>query len=325
MTAGAGAMHDAVVMMRYASSLYREQQKRTRRVWHAQHGANGQPLYEDTHEGFHCYHVCGHCGYFTDTMKTCPSCSSDMVYDLREIAVAESLQDTEEQQRHEVPKIFRIGLPLIGVLGLLLTLAIEIVILAFLDWEAGWIVLVTTVLVGAVVICVSIWIAPRWTAWIYYKLRKEKSLRWRQPLPMPSKRVPEQRRIHGEARPAGDLLTSPFSKTPCIGYRAGILFDAKGDARPPRIVLDETEVTDYTVAGETVTGVRTALIGRYRPVEMDENHISDESLHRFLRMRGLYLSDGELEFYECLLLPGDECTTSFHPESSGVGPVVDLR
>jgi hypothetical protein len=315
-------MYDAVRMMRYAAHQYERQ--RVRRVWNASkmHAKEGL---EETHEAFACHHLCGDCGHLFERSGACPHCGQKATYDLRNKEVASRLREWEETERHSIPRSIKRTMTVVAVLSTLVTLAVMLGLACLLD-DAFLIVLVgiAAVAVAGAVYGVITHLAVRWVTWLYYRNKRLEPLRWKLPIPKPGADTPVASTDAGEA--AGEAtVTAPFSRRPCLGYRAVIIFDIKGDARPPRCVLDECEVTDFTLGGRTIEGGRTTLIGDFEAVPLDDSMTSDADLARFLRKRGLYLTDGTLDFLELRLEAGQPCRATFPEKSSGVGPIVDVR
>jgi hypothetical protein len=334
LSAGWGTMWYALRMMRYAQRVMDNQ--RVRRGW-SSHGRAALRAEEDARESFDCYKLCQDCRYLGEDPSRCPNCHGTNIVDLQDKQVAARLREWEEDERSRVPrKVRRVG-TILGIVVVLLApaLATALTALVLLTLSAvdaaprhGGTIMVWAFWVGlalgAVGLVVLRALGGRWLTWLYYRWRPEAPRRWRRPVPIEDRDTPESERFRGVARSRGELLEAPFSYRPCLGYRLLVMFDARGDARPPQAMLDESRVADVEVAGRDLDGAETTLAGSPEPVVVDDETFAGEPLRRFMRRRGMYPQDGELAFFEVLLEPGQGCEVAMHPRSTSVGPTVHV-
>jgi hypothetical protein len=332
LTAGWGTMWYALRMMKYAQRLMDNQ--RVRRGWGAhKHGA--ALAGGEAREPFECFRLCQDCSYLGEDPDRCPNCHGTNIYDLGDNEIAARLREWEEDERSAVPRKLGWLRVVLGVLGVAVVVVLFVLLAALyaaslsaLGLEhlvphdlPAW-ALWSGIAVGAVGFVVVQVLGGRWVTWMYYRLRPAPPLRWRRPVPTETRGTPDTRILSGRAKARGEPIEAPFSREPCLGYRALVMFDAKGDARPPQAMLDESRMTDVQVGSASLEAERTTLAGVPEPVIMDAAGFPDERLRRFMRKRGLFPQDGDLAFFEVRLQPDQDVQVVTHPTDTGVGPTV---
>ncbi len=254
--------------------------------------------------GFPCFYLCGDCGYMAEKPSgACPSCNSKTWLDLGDVDTARMVREDETSIRMAIPKV--IDRFLIGAFVVITMLTL--IILQDPDWNldmSGWF----WVIAEAIVAVPLYFVLRRHMAKLYYKMRPRPPIRWRMPSRIPTRKKKPNRRILGKAVSL-EILKAPFSGEPCIAYKASVLFDASGDARPPEWVLAEVQAVDCEIADTLVPGKHVIVDAKLEPAP--SSALSSEELKKFLRARGLYQDDGEFTFFEALVKPSDRVEASF--------------
>ncbi|MCP4679050.1 MAG: hypothetical protein GY854_26885 [Deltaproteobacteria bacterium] len=259
---------------------------------------------------FTCFYLCGDCGYLADKPAVaCPSCGEKNWLDLRDVEIAEMVQENETTARMRIPKV---------VDGILISLFFVIAFFTLIifqdpDWSydmSGWFLII-----GEAVIAVPVFLFfRRHLAKLHYRMFSRRPVRWRMPSLASTGGKPD-RCISGKAK-CGELLKAPFSGEPCIAYKASVLFDSHGDARPPEWVLAEVTAVDFEIEGSPVLGERVMVDVKLEPVLASATTSSE--LEQFLRARGLFLEDGEFTFFEALVTPTKSINAGFYNSSETI-------
>jgi hypothetical protein len=319
---GAGAMQDAARAMRKLHNQWTKSGDGGRRRSSLTAG------YEPESVGYPCAELCGSCGYFvdidpdpeSDVEPTCPACGDQAWIDLEIEPVASAIREMEAEERNEVPTWIKSTV----VVATFAAIAAGVGALYAAGVGAGYTICAA---------CSALLFVPA----AYFGLSKPASVlllqgrarfpdRWHVPLPLPEEeRAPSQTFDRLEARIDDELVTAPISDRECIACQICVLFDASGDARPAEWALEEQSATTLVFDGagpegelrigpeelylETPVEFVHATGEDILPVDDDQMPIGAgvdyDTIKRFLRERGLFITEGDFHFYEAVLQPGD--------------------
>lgn len=257
---------------------------------------------------FDCVCLCGSCGYFVDDADPdpdldleCAACGESDWIDLALKPVADRLRDVEAEERMRPPASVTRG---VLAAAMLLMAAVGVVIIANGRDTNAWLAL--WALAGCVIIPAAYHILPARIAALLSR-DSETPYRWHVPLGLPAPDTqPLQEFGVVQVHAAGDLLTAPFSGRECLAYQVSVLFDAPGDARPPEWALQEQRSTIISLSnGSTLAPEHVYLESEPEEVagpahERDEDYAR---IKRYLRQRGLFMSEGDFQFFEARLEP----------------------
>lgn len=269
---------------------------------------------------FDCFHLCAHCGYLSRGAEgVCPACKVETWLDLGDHLVADSVRDEEIRTRRVIPAWIKVGLGAV----LTVTMASVVVCLnvlwlydlgAYATWLVG---------LGAFAVAVVVYLlAVRPLAVLLLRARKNKPYRWHLPMPLSDATTPV-RTILGTASLTGEPLIAPFSRRGCIAYQACVLFDTPGDARPPEWVIQESFGIDFEVEGDAMDGDHVLVRTPLEEIPLEQAEADGLDLARYLRERGLFVSDGEYELYEAIVVPGERVRVKLlaNPPTTVVEPI----
>ncbi len=303
MVAGAGAIAQAAAYMR---QMNRDMERRVRarqvqrQVYHKARmkalidGVSFEPprSYVSMAE-YPCFAMCCDCGFLSMEQRgPCPSCDGMDRINLRDDNLAQLQRETEERERHNVPRWVRIS-----VVGILLCTAALAMVLLYdplgklvsLFLPLGFVVYLFTV---------------RPMAWVLQKLqgrlRTARPIRWRLPLSAPPEKNATVSTTVAVPEPQANFV-APFSGVECLGYKLSVRFDADGDLRPPEWILAEEQVADFEIDGHKIVGEKVHIEAPLDAVSPGDCQRPGFSLSAFLRERGLFLHDGQFELYEAVL------------------------
>lgn len=346
--AGAGAMAEAAkAMRRIQRSLDRRAALSKRRA--RARGLQFSGDYEPKRVEFECKYLCAACGYFVDTApaddsnQACPACANDEWLDLAVEPLADRLRDMEAEERMEPPKFIRrlvVGVPLVIFAAIL----IGIVTTSYLESGQFWSRVsfangshesrayvdysLLTIVAAIFVVPLAYYFLPRPLAVLLLRGQERTPHRWHVPLSLPNPERKASRTLQDiEAQQCGEVLTAPISGRECLAYQVCVLFDVAGDARPPEWVLQEQRSVAIGFGDE----LEVASGSLYFESPVERVDVSDAEVKRFLRQRGLFITEGEFQFYEARLEPGDRVNVADYdaemyiirhtstPESSGRG------
>lgn len=272
-------------------------------------------------ESFDCFFVCEACGYLCETTPPCPSCGASTWIDLDYWANAEALRALEEDQRRSPPTWVRrrVGLASLAAgtaLGTATTAAltalgvVSLGPLGLLALGAGS---------SGVAAALTHGLGQRRLSWALMTRRVRHPTRWRVPLPFVEPGADVRERFVGVAQARGGLLQAPFSGRACIGYEIAVLFDNLHDAWPPTWALREVRSCAFEVQGQEVAADTASLAIPIAPVAVPA--MDDLARHRFMRQRGLFLADGQFDFFEAVLEPGATVEV-VRPSAPAGAPVI---
>lgn len=283
-------------------------------------------------EDFSCYALCEECRHLSHAKDTCPHCGHVGLIDLTNSVYARTLQETEEQSRHSVP----IGIRMMswGIVGLLyvvlsavwgtgLTLIIDNFKVLGQPGLAGS--LQSAFWLGLFLLTSPIALVPglalywgkasrkpitRWyTKWKDHFVPPTPA-RWIGPV-APHLAPASQKESHvGVATPTGTLLHSPLTQQPCVAYAMTVHIKDPTASVESVLMLDERHASSLLWDGQLIDGKTLQPVLKLRHVEQDR--INPHYLHQFLRKRGIFWEDGELELREAILPPYSMCTLSRH-------------
>jgi hypothetical protein len=326
--AGAGAMADAAKAMRRVQSRINRRARRSKRRARQPRGGGGSAAYEPERTDFPCVFLCMTCGYFVDDPDpddegaapdhACPSCETTSWVDLAVEPTAAMVRDLEEEERHRAPDFIKHWIlgACAGLFGLFVALLVGSSYLSTGEWLArtyqGRLIYASVFAIAATAFAYYA-LPQRLSVWLL-KGRERLPDRWHAPLGLPEPdEEPAQTFEQLEAATVDETITAPVSGRDCIAYQVSVLFDVEGDARPPEWVLQEQRATEVDLGGEFTAPPDRLFL------ESDEEYIRVPGaadlgetpgerytdIKRFLRQRGLFITDGEFEFYEARLEPGD--------------------
>lgn len=319
LVAGAGAMADAARAMR------RIQRDLNRRVDRTRQRARRRAVhYSDYGErtvvrtDFPCTYLCNACGYFVDDPgeeeapeEACPACGETAWVDLAIEPLANRIREMEADERMVVPTWITVSVVVVTVVAV-----VALVSVLALAGAAEWAGLVAISSLG--VIPLAYHVLPRPAAVWLLKGRERRPYRWHVPLPLPEPDVtPDETMGELDVHATDGAIEAPISGRECLAYQVCVLFDISGDARPPEWVLEEQRAVPVRL-GETLQ-VGAAALFLESPVErvdapgggmepLDEGAERDtryDAIKKFLRKRGLFVTEGQYHFYEAVLEPGD--------------------
>ena len=252
---------------------------------------------------FACFHLCSGCGYLADVPSAgCPSCGATSWLDLSSMTVAEQMREMEQSDRHLIPGSVKIAV-FVGVSILfIVSLLVYALVIGARDQGFGWYSFTFFVVSLALY-----WVFRRRAAKLYFRLHpRPMPIRWRIPV-IPRGAKKERKGIPTTVR--GETSTvAPFSGMPCLGYKISVMFDVHGDARPPEWVLAEMAAVDLSVAGTTVAGSNVLVETPLNPISEEDLSTASFDIDRFLRERGLFLSEGSFRFFESRIENGASVT-----------------
>ena len=278
----------------------------------------GDLAWAGSRETFPCLYLCDACGYLADTQAPCPACRQLSWIDLNLWAHAHALREREEAERQnpspEVRWQVRLAaLAIGGGLGTGIAAGLAAAGLVTLGWPA-------LLVLGAGATAATGTLGRRKLGWSIMARRVQWPTRWRLPLPLADDRAPIATRAFGPADPRGGLLTAPFSGRPCLAYEVAVLFDTPNDAWPPIWVLREQRSCAFEVDHRVVEADAAALAS---PIEqVTAPTIGEAALSKFLRERGLFLTDGQFDLFEAILPPGAACELQWPATPDGAPPFV---
>lgn len=319
--AGAGAMAQAAKAMRKIQQRINDRVAKTRRRATSRNaGTADYSDYEPERTDFPCMELCGTCGYFFDAAEddtvdtSCPACGEQTWVDLGVEPVAERVRDMEAAERNQVPLWIKIS---VSVATFLFLVAAAVVLGLYVHARGAALAAASTLfLVPAAWFGLS-----RPAAVLLLQGRERMPDRWHVPMPLPAEgREPTRVLEAVEAQPVESTLEAPVTGRECVAYQVCVLFDTPGDARPAEWALEEQRAEPLRL-GEGLEvepdelylespveqvhatgGEGPAIDLRESSRETDERY---DELKRFLRRRGLFITEGEFHFYEAVLEPGD--------------------
>ncbi len=118
-----------------------------------------------------------------------------------------------------------------------------------------------------------------------------------------------------------ERLVAPFSGRKCAAYEIAVMFDVSGDARPPEWILAEYASSNLQVGQEKVFGSQVIVDVSLEKVSKETFEASGLDIKTFLRKRGLFLTEGDFQFYETVIEDGQNVIARFHEDQN----VVSLR
>ncbi|MBN2802301.1 MAG: hypothetical protein JXR91_04315 [Deltaproteobacteria bacterium] len=249
-------------------------------------------------EPFQCYYYCENCGYLSESNQNkCPYCKQLIWVNLANDAMGTALHDVEKSTRNTVNKkihILVIPIYLLTIYGVYFTTAY------FSAIEGG----IVTAFIMATALGVSYNTTIKWWSFLFEKFNYKWPLRWRFPL-LNSNCHSNLNKTNDAEIDGEETLISPFTGTKCLGYKAMVLFDIEGDARPPEWVLAEVVCNDININGSKFSGAKIML-------DMEVKHIDIETVQpqfdfkTYLRQRGLFLYDGNFIPFETVIKKGDK-------------------
>lgn len=305
----AGAVFDALARLRRDMPKFGSKRSSVR-----PHELGGGPK----KESFDCMFLCDACGYLCDTDPPCPSCGRTEWIDLDYWGLAEALRAREEDERRHPPAdiTWRVRLTSIAaglLFGVLCSAGLELSGLLAFDWPA-------LLGLGAGGAAMTHGLGRRQIAWGMLARQVQRPTRWRLPLPLPAPDAGAGERLVGHVEPRGPLLQAPFSGRPCVGYQIAVMFDAPNDAWPPLWVLDEMRSCAFEVQGRAIAADRVSLVG---PIEhIIRPFMTETERQRFLRVRGLFLADGQFDLFESIIEPGQACELLWPNAPAGAPPAI---
>lgn len=287
-------------------------------------------------EPFPCLFLCGECGYlateptrpdpslppmFDGTPRrteTCPACKQRGWIDLGYTAYAEVLRAREAEDRRHPPERlkWRIRLASLSTGGAIGLGGVAGVVLSGLAALSAPLV----VTLGAAAVGLTHAFGRHGLGRSIMTEKIDNPSRWHIPLPLPDPRARPASRLVGHVRPTGALLRAPLSGRMCVGYDLGVLFDAPGDAWPPIWVLREVHTGTYEVEGRTISADSTQIALPILPVAAPV--LDHDQQARFLRERGLFLADGQFDFFEAIVEPGHTYELLWPSAPDGAPPVL---
>ncbi len=279
--------------------------------------------YEPVRVDFSCVYLCGACDYFVHehqgddgAVVACPACGESDWIDLAVEPLANRIRDMEAEERMKVPQHVRrlvLGVSL-GFFGVLAT-GFAVAYIFFGGLYGGFSFL--TVLAAAILVpIINFWL-PRPAAVFLLRNQERVPHRWHVPMPLPDPDEPPSRKYKAlQAQPISETLKAPISGRECMAYQVCVLFDTPGDARPPEWVLQEQEAVAVRLGEELEVPAKALYLeSPVAEVQVIEDAGEKyEAVKRFLRQRGLFITDGEFHYFEARLEPGDEVDVSDHDE-----------
>jgi hypothetical protein len=337
LVAGAGAMAEAARAMRRIqrdtdrharrSRERRERRKAKRALARGDLDYDFEPATTD----FPCDYLCMSCNYLLDHERyddasppPCPGCGETSWVDLRYEELAASIRDMEFEARMSIPRRYRVAAIAVFAIPAAFTLTfISVLSLASAGWVTSSYIGAASMMFGLLSMLLfaplSWFVGARGIAIYLASDLATEPLRWRLPhesaLLLPE--VDHDAVLRTDIGAAGESITAPLSGRECVAYEVGVLFDTPGDSRPAQWVLREQRATDVVIDGETIDSGQIAVDGV--PAEVPVNKLleaealtDDEQqqvdvFRRFLRQRGLFLSDGQYWAYEIVVEPGANC------------------
>lgn len=275
----------------------------------------------DPNEEFSCFHLCGDCHFLCDHTRACPACGSETVLDLKQKTVGNMVREMEDERRNKVsPKAMWIA----TALAVTNFFVVWLIAGEIISWFWPPIAIFTLgLLLGIVALATTRVFLPRWLSWLFERSKQKGPSRWRQALPRPTVDTAIAAQDEGPCQSAGELIQAPLSGRKCLAYRIGVLFDRAGDAVPPEWVLDEQATADISVGVHRLKASGYTLLRPLTPVAADDLAMDETAMSRFLRERGLFLSDGEFVFFESIVAPQEHCRVYIPEHETGCGPIVE--
>jgi hypothetical protein len=350
--AATGVLRDHIVQQRYIAYEREMRHAHNRKLRSFKpKGAAGQQATGDEAradanaewEPFACFHLCVNCGFLAeDGENACPGCRRQNWIDLRNIPMAEQVREAEYRDRQRIP-------PKIENRGILATLGLAVLgggvgsALESMSFASSPGSIAIYGVITAVAAAVVGWlIFPRLFNRLYFRRRRRFPSRWRLPLPLPRRSVAPQRTLSGSVRPANELLEAPLSGRRCIGYEVSVLFDVAGDKRPPMWILEEERTASFEIQGERIAAERVTLelpshlvggedfsgepqgdaTGEDKASQEAREDARDKKISRFLRKRGLFISEGDYAVFESLIEPDEHYTVSIYDDPPGAAAVI---
>ncbi len=346
--AGAGATAEAARAIRKLQRNLNRRFARTReRI--GSHAVRYGDLEPERTE-FACHFLCGRCGYIVDDPHAeegdeedepeaiaCPACGDRDWIDLAVEPLADRIRDIEEDARMQIPGYVHVTV-VAAALALFVVLAVGLIVAGYAATGAWFeqpylFYLEATGYLALFVVPLAYFFLRRPAAVWMLRGRERVPHRWHVPVDLPDpEQTPERARRDLEVRASGEVLESPVSERECVAYQICVLFDVAGDARPPEWVLQEQRASDAALGDEIV--VEADRLFLESPVEhvetpsladsLDSPEDDDaevageryETLKRFLRKRGLFVTEGEFHFYEACLQVGDAVDLADHGDTS---------
>ena len=334
--AGAGATAEAARAIR---KMQRDLDRRFRRTRDRIGSHAVRYDYEPERTEFPCVFLCGTCGYFVDephedeeSTISCPACGDRDWIDLSVEPLANRIRDIEEDARMQIP--LRVHVAVVAAALAVFALMIAGLLLGsyastgqFLAEPYAFYAKATGFL-ALFVVPLAYFFLRRPAAVLLLRGRERVPHRWHVPTALPDpEATPDRSHENLEVEPTDELLTAPASGEECVAYQICVLFDVAGDARPPEWVLQEQRAIGARLgekleieAGQLylespLERVDVPDLGDTSDPSLDDSEETGElydKLKRFLRERGLFITEGEFHFYEARLSPGDAVDVSVH-------------
>jgi hypothetical protein len=324
---GAGFALDAI---RRARQFERDMRSRAPRV-RVRH-RDDRPVQE--REEFACFYLCGSCGLLREPgasdptradpeqpdpilARDCGHCGARAWIDLRNQTSALAVRDIEESLRQEPPAWVRGRIKMAsGGIGAVAGGAAALALAALFAPAAGALAVVAAASGGVTALASNSLLAKPLS-----RLLMSRSpigpARWFRPLPIPDQGSEVIETIRGMVESDETPLVAPLSGRSCLAYEVGVIFDADGDAYPPVWVLREVRSRALRVDGRTFEAGAVDLELEMVDVGEQALKLPGSDLRTFLRQRGLFISDGQFDLFEAVLLPGQAIELRKHsPQDS---------
>ncbi len=318
MGVGAGGMaHAAQVMKRISKDIERAGQRRIDAVFAVRKELKRRKLQPGTNSvtSFDCYDLCLTCGYLSDGLPdACPACKDRHFANLRDEEVALYIQKQEAEKRQRIPGAAWL---VTGLSGILIIAILSAVTALLFDY------FILGLVMGVLLLAPMYLALLRHVAKLLVRVGEQRPIRWRLPIPIPAGDAKPITLAGGKA--TGTPVRAPLTGRPALAYELKVLFDAHGDARPPEWVLEETTSVEMTV-GDTRIPEGLALLHHAQTTISYSDDIPTDTaaaFKKFLRVRGLFFSDGQFKIHETILPPDTEVTVKIL-ESSQVYQVEVL-
>jgi hypothetical protein len=280
-----------------------------RRALHKGHSPNGDPLDPDE-AGFACAVVCGSCGHLqwpdhrdsphrrdalatTSDLPRCSHCNDQAWIDLAPESTAFELRKSEKAT-------------LRMLLGHRALVGVSVFLGAWLGIWMGALFFEIWPLLGIPVGVLAGTAGALGTYWLEKKAigpLPTLPSRWAMALPPADMETQE---LRGIPRPRGDLLTSPITGQPCLGYELGIRDDPDPTGKLPTWTLLEQRVIDFELDGHTFEGAETHLDLARQYLGSDESLELQDPARLYLRQRGFGRTTPAPHIYETIVPPATE-------------------